>query len=69
MQFFAHTLSENTITLDVNDSNHERFNLGQVPCRRWMCVGVCVDGAMIVVSGSSVFRSRRTIRNQQPLRD
>ena len=31
MQFFVHTLSLNTITLDVNDSTHERFNPGQVP--------------------------------------
>ena len=30
MQMFVHTLSENTITLDVNDSTHERFNPGQV---------------------------------------
>ena len=34
-----------------------------------VCEGVCVDGAMILVSGSSGFRSRRTMRNQQPIRD
>ena len=34
-----------------------------------MCEGVCVDGAMILVSGSSGFRSRRTMRNQQPIRE
>ena len=34
-----------------------------------MFEGVCVDGAMILVSGSSGFRSRWTIRNQQPIRD
>ena len=31
MQMFVHTLSGNTITVDVNDSTHERFNPGQVP--------------------------------------
>ena len=39
MQFFAHTLSENTITLDVNDSTHERFKPGQVHLSK---VDVCV---------------------------
>ena len=72
MQFFAHTLSENTITLDVNDSTHERFKPGQVHLSKvdvCVCEGVFVDGAMILVSGSSGFRSRRTMRNQQPVRD
>ena len=30
MHMFVHTLSGNTITLDVNDSTHERFKPGQV---------------------------------------
>ena len=70
MQMFVHTLSGNTITLDVNDSTHERFKSGQVPLSEVdVCEVVCVNGAMILVSDSSGFRSRWTILNQQPLRD
>ena len=34
-----------------------------------MFQGVCVDGAMILVSGSNGFRSRWTILNHQPIRE
>ena len=46
MQMFAHTLSENTITLDVNDSTHERFKPGQVPLS---LVDVCVRVYVLMV--------------------
>ena len=39
MHTFVHTLSGNTITLDVNDSTHKRFKPEQFPLSE---VDVCV---------------------------
>ena len=45
MQMFVYTLSGNTITLDVNDSTHERFKSGQVQLSE---VDVCVVSVLMV---------------------